>query len=271
MARSAAVQAARAADALDAFLRDRPRAAGGTAGPEPQRSMDAAGVAARIDRPPAAPGSAPSIGHASMGHASMGHAVGAPLRLPHTDWLRHRLAVTGPAAVLGALRNAASGAGTIPWRLDGANLEEDWFHRLVDPSARVLSLSGARVLAGQLRAAVEHRHAVAVARVGHSHACPFDLHALVPVPADVLDLGPDHPAALAWLWQHWGTTDALRQVAPETTTGRQGPPRPEPGAGEHRLRLTFWAADWTPWRAFERVRADWPALRFDVQPDYDTA
>ena len=53
------------------------------------------------------------------------------------------------------------------------------------------------MLAGQLREAVEHRHAVALARIGHSRACPFDLHALVPVPAAVPLLGPDHPDALA--------------------------------------------------------------------------
>ncbi len=143
-------------------------------------------------------------------------AAGSPLRLPHTDWLFHRLSVTGPVATLAAFRAAASGAGTIPWRLDGDSLQEDWFHLLVNPAHRALSLAGARVLAGQLREAVEHRHAVAVARVGHSRACPFDLHALVPVPATILLLGPDHPDALAWLWQHWGTTQALRHVAPDT-------------------------------------------------------
>ena len=59
-------------------------------------------------------------------------------------------------------------------------------HLLVDPAYRALGLVGARVLAGQLRDAVERRHAVAVARVGHSPACLFGLHALVPVPADLI-------------------------------------------------------------------------------------
>ena len=88
------------------------------------------------------------------------------------------------------------------------SLEEDCFHLLVNPAHRALSLAGARVLAGQLREAVEHRHAVAMARVGHSRACPLDLHALVPVPGAILLLGLDHPDALTWLWQHWGTTQA---------------------------------------------------------------
>ncbi len=194
-------------------------------------------------------------------------AAGTPLRLPHTDWLFHRLTVTGPDATVAAFRAAASGAGTIPWRLDVDSLEEDWFHLLVNPAGRTLSLAGARVLAGQLRDAVEHRHALAVARVGHSLACPLDLHALVPVPAAILGLGPDHPDALAWLWQHWGTTQALRHVAPDTAPTRA--PAARLAAGEDRLQLCFWSADWTPWRAFERIRADWPAPRFDLQPHYD--
>ena len=159
---------------------------------------------------------------------------------------------------MAAFRAAASGAGAIPWRLDAESLGEDWFHLLVNPTHRALSLAGARVLAGQLREAVEHRHAVAVAHVGHSRACPFDLHALVPVPADILHFGPDHPDALAWLWQNWGTTKALRHVAPDATLTRALAPKL--AAGEERSLLSFWAADWTPWRAFGRIRADWPAL-----------
>jgi len=185
--------------------------------------------------------------------------------LPQTDWLYHRLAVTGPNADLAAFRQAAAGAGTIPWSLDPESLEEDWFHLLARPDHRELSLPGARILAGQLREAMERRHALAVSLVGHSRACPFDLHALVPVPAQVLRLGPDHPDALAWLWQHWGTTEALRHVAPE----RSGKTLPEPpAAGQGVLQLTFWSADWTPWRALQQVRIDWPTLQFDVQPEY---
>jgi len=112
---------------------------------------------------------------------------------------------------------------------------------------------------------MEQRHALAVSLVGRSRACPLDLHALVPVPAEVLRLGPDHPAALAWLWQHWGTTEALRHVAAE----RPGKTLPEPpAAGQRVLQLTFWSADWTPWRAVQQVRIDWPTLQFDVQPEY---
>jgi len=185
--------------------------------------------------------------------------------LPQTDWLRHRLAVMGPAADVAAFRQAAAGPGTIPWSLDLDSLQEDWFHLLARPDHRELSLPGARILAGQLRHAVERRHALAVSQVGRSRACPLDLHALVPVPAAVRRLGPDHPNALAWLWQHWGTTEPLRHVAPERLG--KGSPQP-PAAGQEAFQLTFWSADWTPWRAFQQVRADWPTLRFNVQPDY---
>ena len=263
MARSAATKADLAAEALDAFLCDRPAAA---VSPDPGQtavfsSKGEGTLGEDVSLPPR--GRARQAGPVAIQTS----AEGAPLRLSHTDWLFHRLAVTGPVVTVAAFSAAAAGAGTIPWRLDGDSLEEDWFHLLVNPAHRALSLAGARVLAGQLREAVEHRHAVAVARVGHSRACLFDLHALVPVPAAALHLGPDHPDALAWLWQHWGTTQALRHVAPDTALTRTLPP--ELAAGEDRLQLSFWSADWTPWRAFERIRADWPTLRFDLQPQYD--
>jgi hypothetical protein len=143
-----------------------------------------------------------------------------------------------------AFRSAASGAGIIPWHLDLDRMEEDFFLRLVAPPpdhARRLSLEGARLFAAELRDAVARRHALAVARVGQSTGCPFDLHALVPVPESVLRLGPDHPDGLAWLAAHWGTTHTLRHVAIEAETRR--PVR----TGEAVFAVTFWSADWTPW------------------------
>lgn len=194
----------------------------------------------------------------------------------NTDWLHHRMTVTGPADNLAAFQKAAAGAGTVPWRLDLDRIEEDFFHRLADPGRRTLSLQGARVLASQLREAVERRHALAVTRVGRSTACPLDLHALVPVPEDILRLGPDDSAALAWLWAHWGTTEPLRHVEP--APGKHPAPgrHPDPGGptsapADHGKpwRLSFWSADWTPWRALARIRLDWPMLSFDVRPTYD--
>ena len=138
-------------------------------------------------------------------------------------------------------------------------MEEDVFLRLAAPKgqARTLSLDGARMLAAELRDAVARRHALAVARVGCSRACCFDLHSLVPVPGEILRLGPDHPDALQWLWTHWGTNDTLRHVtlAPATTASS--------------CRVSFWSADWTPWRALAAVEARWPALRFEAKPRYE--
>jgi hypothetical protein len=194
----------------------------------------------------------------------------APLRLAHTDWLHHRLTISGPAAPVAALRTAAAGAGVIPWQLDLDRIEEDLFLLLASPpppQPRHLSIAGARILAGQLRDAVARRQALAVARVGTSRACPFDLHALLPVPAALLRRGPDDPAALAWLWTHWGTTAALRHVSAVDTAFADDP---APVAGAAVFRVSFWSADWSPWRALAALAAQWPALHFALRPRYAT-
>jgi len=187
------------------------------------------------------------------------------LALAHSDWHFHHLRVSGPAAQVTAFRREAAGAGVIPWYLDLDRMEEDFFLRLV--TSRRLSLDGARLLAVELRDAVARRHAVAVARVGHSAACAFDLHALVPVPQTILRLGPDHPEGLAWLAAHWGTTQALRHVSVPPAAA----PRRTVTAGDTVFAVTFWSADWTPWQALAAVRDRWTALRFDVTPRYDLA
>lgn len=261
MARSAASQAELASEALDAFLRDRPHpAAGGSRLEHFGSGQVSAGMATTDDAEPPRRTSKADWAPIKDGIAA------ASLRRSHTDWLRHRLVVTGSTIEVATFRDAASGAGTIPWCLDLDSLQEDWFHLLVSPAGNELSLAGARVLAAQLREAVERRHALAVSRVGRSCACPLDLHSLVPVPAAILALGPDHPDALSWQWQHWGTTEPLRHVVAEPAGSAAR--RPDATSSEAAWRLSFWSADWTPWRAIARVRADWPALRFDVRPDY---
>jgi hypothetical protein len=290
---AAAAKAAQAADALQAWLDRQPRTvelAHGAAAPD----RDAAGSSAGTDTPrtePAADGRAATnlrpadrleTGMAGLGVNRTASTSGdrdlrhAPQRLAHTDWLHHRLRVTGPEADLATFRTAAAGAGTIPWQLDLDRMEEDLFHLLIAPPAPAgaarsppprLSLRGARILAGQLRDAAGRRHDLAAGRVGLSRVCPFDLHALVPVPEAVLWHGPDDPPALAWLWHHWGTTEALRHVAvdleaDDAVRGRRKP-------GEAVFAVSFWSADWTPWRALARITADWPALRFEMRPKHD--
>ena len=181
-----------------------------------------------------------------------------------TDWLRHEFEVSGRPGEVAAFRH---GGGRCQHRALGSSTwrggEEDWFLLIVRTAARGLGVGGARALAAQLRAAVDARHGALCAWIGRNHACPLDLHALVPVPSAILRRGPDDPASRAWLWGNWGTTEALRHV-------REIPARPGQRRGLARFRVEFYAADWTPWRALLAIRARWPSLRFEVWPDYDS-
>jgi hypothetical protein len=180
-----------------------------------------------------------------------------------SDWVYHHLTLSGPADVVEQFARAARGAGVVPWQLDLAALEEEMFARAVfqPASQRSLTVEGCRILAGQFRARIETHHARTVGLVGRSQTCPFDLHALLPVPATILQLGPTHPDALASLRRHWGT-ERLRQVVE----------RPKPGIGRrlpagHRVRgYGFFAYGGTPQPAVDRLAQAWPALRFVLQP-----
>jgi hypothetical protein len=196
VARADAFRAPLASDDVGSMTAARPAA--------PPAPIDASGAA--IPPPDVVEQSAAPI--AAPARDTTGHEHAAPLRLAHTDWLYHRLAVAGPVADLDGFRAAAAGAGTVPWHLDLDRMAEDIFHLLVAPPARAgllaapvrgLSLAGSRILADQLCTAAARRHALVVGRVGHSRACPFDLHALIPVPEPVLRRGPDDPVALDWL------------------------------------------------------------------------
>lgn len=191
-------------------------------------------------------------------------AVDGVLAPAHTDWLYHHLRVAGDAGQVATFRAAAAGPGLIPWAEPLDQAAEDWFHLLAappPPQRRSLSLEGARILAGQLRDAAEARRHRVLERAATDRSCPFDLHRLLPVPARLLRLGPEHPEAQAWLWAHWGTGQALRGVVALPAAGRRGE-----AAGL--FRVGFWATDWTPWRALLALRARWPGLRIDFRPFY---
>jgi hypothetical protein len=267
MTGGAATKATEAADdLLDWLSRQSARSRAPSPAPFPETVVDG-----RVARPAAdSKGRPPVVDPSDRAGRSSDPAVNSQpaqfLRLPTPDWLHHRLTITGPAAEVGRFRQAAVGAGIIPWYFDLDRLEEEYFHLLVAPDQRSLSVVGARIFAHQLREAVGRRHDLAVSRVGRSTACPFDLHALLPVPGDILRLGPDDPQALAWLWINWGTTEALRLV------GLTIPPPGEAGdrsPGDAAVRVEFWSADWTPWRALMTLRVQWPALRFRVRPTYE--
>jgi hypothetical protein len=280
--RRAAANAVATADALLAWLgtqvRDGEAAALAESDGHPEGAAPAQGGASvsnalTIEVPMTAPAAGERTSAVRPANSAEADHWAAPLRLAHTDWLHHHhLAIIGVAEQLAAFRRAAVGAGIIPWQLDLDRMEEDVFHLLAappPPQPRTLSVAGARVLAGQVREAVGRRHERAVARVGASQACPFDLHALVPVPDEMLRLGPDDPVVLAWLWEHWGTTQPLRHVTEDVAASQEARRGSVLAAGQDAIRVTFRSADWTPWRAIGTVAKRWPELRFDVRPTYD--
>jgi len=278
----AAAQATEAADALLDWLNTQaPRAAPSgrplvpaDPGRPEQRGVEPVTLPAALSGPLI---SADAVERASLRRAPASCPSTPIMRLPSPDWLHHRLTISGPPEAVAAFKRAAGGAGIIPWHYDLDRMEEDFFHLLVAPptpegggqAPRQLSIAGARIFARQLREAVGYRHDVAVRAVGTSRACPFDLHALVPVPAWLLALGPDEPQSLAWLWEHWGTTEALRRVIDESGDPAVG--TASPNAAPENWQLSFWSADWTPWRALHHLGLGWPALRFDCRPTYDSS
>jgi hypothetical protein len=179
------------------------------------------------------------------------------------DWWFHHLTISGPAVTVDSFAAAARGSGITPWQLDYAAIEDDIFVRAVSQPAsrRGLTVEGCRILARQFREKVEVRQARAAALVGQSLACPFDLHALLPVPAAILLLGPTHPTAVSWLTAHWGITDRLRQVSlrDKATTGRRLP------AGHKVTGYSFFANQETPDAAIAELATRWPTLRFVLQ------
>ena len=129
------------------------------------------------------------------------------------------------------------------------------------PSERRLSVAGCRILARQFRARVEAHHALAVARVGRSLACPLDLHALLPVPDDVLRPRPDRSGGAGL---DGGPLGHHRSAAPGQRappgTGRRLPP------GHRIVGYGFFTAGETPHAAIAALAARWPGLDFVLRP-----
>ena len=173
--------------------------------------------------------------------------------------------MTGPAEEVGRFAAAARGAGVIPWTfVDRRREEEDRVHALLHPpdGSAGLSLMGARTLARLLRTECERHDEAALTAAATMRTCPFDLHALLPVPGHILQLGPDEPATTNWLRSHWGVVRSLRHVRDRTERADGRVRR------SARLRFEFWSADWTPWAAFRDLRTRWAQLSFDLKPDY---
>ncbi|HUW79483.1 MAG TPA: hypothetical protein VMV54_01160 [Acidocella sp.] len=203
-----------------------------------------------------------------------------PDRLPAVApfFLYNQLTVIGPQPDLAAFAAAARGPGVIPWQLDFDAIEEDIFNLAVSqpPAQRRLTVAGCRLLARQFRERVEARQAKAAACLGASlahlagtypagaypaGACPFDLQILLPVPREILNLGPTHPAAVAWLQRHWGTADSLRHI--------EALPAPRPGkrlpAGHAVIGYGFFTWGQPPAAAIAAIAASWPALHLRLR------
>lgn len=211
---------------------------------------------------PLAPSSPPAVADAGVPRAPNGLEIAdAHGSVEHTEWLPFQLTLSGPAEAVEAFAAAAEGPGVTPWQVDFAAMEEDVFHRLTAryPRSGRLSLEGCRVFAAQLRERAEDRHRQVLVTAEGSRVRPLDLHALLPVPAAVLALGPDHPDARQWLRSHWGTEELRRVERLPIPTGR----RPK---GQAEARLGFFAADAAPTAAVRRLAKAWPDLRLDLQP-----
>jgi len=200
---------------------------------------------------------------------------------PSPAWLYHHLTISGPAQQVADFARAARGAGVIPWRPDLDRIEEDVFNLAVSqpPERRNLTVAGCHILARQFRERAEIRQAKALALIGSSRACPFDLHVLLPVPEAILQLGPAHPVALAWLSAHWGVSDGLHQVIV-----REQPKAERRVPAEYALiGYGFFSAGGfaqsaetighrhasdgeTPHAAITQLGDRWPMLRFVLQP-----
>jgi hypothetical protein len=204
-------------------------------------------------------GPTPAEASAEMGEP--GASGSDILCLPTPEWLPHALTVTGLASDVDAFRDAARGPGHIAWSSDSERDREAWTaqllalcaHRpdLAPETARALAREMAECVAGLDLAAADH---------ATNRNCPFDLSALVPLPARLLRRGPDDTEVVAWLWQHWGTTWMLRGVE-EVSVGGAELLLPDGHTG---IRLRFWSADWTPWRALASIRVRWPTLSLHV-------
>jgi hypothetical protein len=219
-----------------------------------ERSVQASAIESILRRPPAGE-TASDVRQATPASAKLKNV----LCLPNPEWLPHDLTISGPNDVLARFRAAATGQGMIPWVIDYDRMEEDLVLEMLTPppAERGISVDGARILARQLRGMVELLDIQAAEATHGSKACPLDLNALVPLPDQILGLGPSDPNAVNWLWENWGTTWPLRGV--EVVTSAE-----EVEAEKGGLRYRFWSADWTPWRALASIKSHWPELMFQI-------
>ncbi|WP_264812460.1 hypothetical protein, partial [Gluconacetobacter sacchari] len=176
---------------------------------------------------------------------------------PHCDPAAYwHLVVHGPQDAVERFVAAARGAGSLPWVLDGAAIEEDLFlWAVARRDAGGHSVQACRLLARQVRQAVlAHHQRVCEARDGRS--CPLDFHRLRPLPAALLAAGPAAEAPRAWMRRHWGLDDLPRKMArlPQATAGRRLP------RGHGSVVYGFFADGWRPEPLLAHLTDSFPAL-----------
>ncbi|MCW8087359.1 hypothetical protein [Sabulicella glaciei] len=125
------------------------------------------------------------------------------------------------------------------------------------PERRSMGLEGARILAREMRDWIRDGTDLVHSAVGVRSDCSFDLHSLVPILWRVLQLGPDDPKSLAWMWENWGTTWTLRRVE-EVPLAKAG--KKMVALGQSLVRYRFWSADWSLYQPLEKLRGELPAL-----------
>ena len=212
--------------------------------------------------PPLPPPLTPSPVVQGRGHHRRPVAAAQEAGRTEQGFLFHHLTVFGPGNLVDRFAAGARGPGVIPWRVDYAELEEDIFHMSLrqPPACRTLSVSECRTLARQFSGQVEahHARAAALAATTGRHACPFDLHVLLPIPERILSIGPRDPRAAAWLRSNWGVVSPPRQVVsrPGATAGKRLP-------GGHRVvGYGFFCEGGTPHAAREALERIWTGLSF---------
>jgi len=175
-----------------------------------------------------------------------------------TACLAAALTVTGPAGDLARFMDQARGPGVIPWRFDAERLEEDAFLMAVRAPGRSLTVEGCRILARQFRLrAIDHHHRSQSVPGWHTR-CPLDLHALLPVPPDLLRKGADEPASRSWVQAHWGVGGALQRVVALPRARRpRGTQR-----GHDVVRYSFFTDGTLPQAAVKQLTGHWPTLEF---------
>jgi hypothetical protein len=191
-------------------------------------------------------------------------------RCPEFIW--NTLEVSGPKDAIDDFLNAAAGPGFIDWRPDWYSLYEYTYFLLMrakqtaqeaelsEAAARITHESAdalAQKLRDRLWRLYERRRTAAE---GDPTGCPFDLNALLPIPAAVLERGGE--AVADWMGANWGTRSAPWRVSCGTALRRAG-------EGVRQVyAFTFLTEDWSPWIAIAKLRERWPTLEIALRPRY---